>query len=106
MPGMVTDRCSARARSAAAVPDSSYAYKPTPAVRSFGQLIAHVAGAQRMYCAAALGEPMPPVRLAGFALVWLALVVLSVDGLRAGARSRADARRLAAQAAAHPTTPG
>ena len=52
------------------------------------------------------GEPMPPVRLAGFALVWCALAVLSVDGLRAGARARADARRLAAQAAAHPTTPG
>lgn len=47
-------------RSAAAVPDSSYAYKPTPAVRSFGQLIAHVAGAQRMFCAAALGEQAPP----------------------------------------------
>ena len=46
-------------RSAAAVPDSSYAYKPTPAVRSFGQLVAHVAGAQQMYCAAALGERAP-----------------------------------------------
>ncbi len=27
-------------------------------------------------------EPLPPARLAGFALVWLALVVLSVDGVR------------------------
>ena len=27
-------------------------------------------------------EPLPPARLAGFALVWLALVVLSVDGIR------------------------
>ncbi len=27
-------------------------------------------------------EPMPPSRLAGFALVWVALAVLSVDGLR------------------------
>ena len=36
-----------------------------------------------------LGEPMPPERLAGFAIVWLALVVLSVDLVRAGrARSR------------------
>ena len=26
-------------------------------------------------------EPMPPVRLAGFCLVWLALLILSVDGL-------------------------
>jgi len=27
-------------------------------------------------------EPMPPARLAGFALVWLALAVLTADGLR------------------------
>lgn len=33
-------------------------------------------------------EPMPPERLAGFALVWCALVVLSVDGLIAGRRGR------------------
>jgi chloramphenicol-sensitive protein RarD len=29
------------------------------------------------------GEPMPAPRLAGFALVWLALAILSLDGLRA-----------------------
>ncbi len=33
-------------------------------------------------------EPMPPERLAGFALVWCALVVLSADGLIAGRRGR------------------
>jgi chloramphenicol-sensitive protein RarD len=33
-------------------------------------------------------EPLPPARLAGFALVWFALVVLTVDGLR---YSRRDA---------------
>jgi uncharacterized damage-inducible protein DinB len=38
-------------------PESLYAYKPTPEVRSFGQLIGHVAGAQYLICAAALGEP-------------------------------------------------
>ena len=38
------------------VPDSLYSYKPTPEVRSFGQLIGHVAGAQYMFCAAALGD--------------------------------------------------
>ncbi|HEV7207499.1 MAG TPA: EamA family transporter RarD [Mycobacteriales bacterium] len=27
-------------------------------------------------------EPLPPARLAGFALVWLALVILTVDGVR------------------------
>lgn len=34
-------------------------------------------------------EPMPAAMWAGFALVWLALVVLSVAGLRASARVRA-----------------
>ena len=35
------------------LPESTYAYKPTPDVRSFGQLFGHVAGAQYMFCAAA-----------------------------------------------------
>lgn len=46
------------------------------------------------------GEPMPPLRLAGFALVWCALVVLSVDGLRSSTRNRAQARAARAAAAA------
>ena len=45
-------------RSAEMAPDSMYAYKPTPSVRSFGQLIAHVAGAQNMFCSMILGEKM------------------------------------------------
>ena len=39
------------------LPESTYAYRPTPEVRSLGQLIGHVAGAQYMFCAAAMGEP-------------------------------------------------
>lgn len=39
------------------LPDSLYSYRPTPEVRSFGELIGHVAGAQYMFCAAALGDP-------------------------------------------------
>ncbi|MBK5189567.1 MAG: DinB family protein, partial [Gemmatimonadaceae bacterium] len=38
------------------MPEGKYAYKPTPDVRSFGQLIAHVAGSQYMFCAAAIGD--------------------------------------------------
>jgi uncharacterized damage-inducible protein DinB len=38
-------------------PESLYSFKPTPEVRSFGQLVGHVAGAQYLICAAALGEP-------------------------------------------------
>lgn len=43
-------------RSAEQMPDSLYSFKPTPEVRSFGQIIGHIAGAQFMYCAAVLGE--------------------------------------------------
>ncbi|WP_336030082.1 EamA family transporter RarD [Geodermatophilus sp. FMUSA9-8] len=39
-------------------------------------------------------EPMPPARLAGFAIVWAALAVFTVDGLRA---ARAAGRRDAAE---------
>lgn len=36
-------------------------------------------------------EPMPPARLAGFALVWAALIVFTVDALRNSRRDRARA---------------
>jgi uncharacterized damage-inducible protein DinB len=39
------------------LPESTYAFRPTPEVRSLGQVIGHVAGAQYLICAAALGEP-------------------------------------------------
>jgi chloramphenicol-sensitive protein RarD len=41
------------------------------------------------------GEPMPPVRLAGFALVWAALAVFTADSLR---HARAGSRRAVAEA--------
>jgi uncharacterized damage-inducible protein DinB len=43
-------------RSAEQMPEADYSFKPVPSVRSFGQLIGHVAGSQNMFCAAALGE--------------------------------------------------
>lgn len=39
--------------------DSLYAYRPTPEVRSFGELFAHIAGSQFMYCSMALGDKVP-----------------------------------------------
>jgi uncharacterized damage-inducible protein DinB len=42
---------------AAELPETTYAFRPTPEVRSFGQLIGHIAGAQYLICAAALGDP-------------------------------------------------
>ncbi|SCG63100.1 EamA family transporter RarD [Micromonospora coxensis] len=44
-------------------------------------------------------EPMPPARLAGFTLVWVALVIFTVDALHRGRRTRAAARALAPVAA-------
>jgi len=41
------------------MPEADYGFKPTPAVRSFGQLVGHVANAQYMICSAALGEQSP-----------------------------------------------
>lgn len=41
------------------MPEADYGFKPTPEVRSFGQLVGHVANAQLMICAAALGETLP-----------------------------------------------
>jgi chloramphenicol-sensitive protein RarD len=35
-------------------------------------------------------EPMPPARLAGFGLVWLALIVFTADGIRNARRTRTD----------------
>lgn len=37
--------------------EADYAYRPVETVRTFGQLVGHVAGSQYMMCAAALGEP-------------------------------------------------
>jgi uncharacterized damage-inducible protein DinB len=39
--------------------EALYAYRPTPDVRTFGELFAHIAGSQNMYCAMALGEKAP-----------------------------------------------
>ena len=46
-------------QSAADVPESLYSYRPTPEVRTFGELIGHLAGSQQMFCAIALGEKPP-----------------------------------------------
>ena len=46
-------------RSAEKVPENVYAYKPTDEVRSFGQLVGHVANAQYMFCSTVAGEKSP-----------------------------------------------
>ena len=41
------------------MPEENYSFKPTPEVRSFGQLVGHLADAQYLFCSTALGEPDP-----------------------------------------------
>ncbi len=43
-------------KSAEKMPDENYSFRPTPAVRSFGQLIGHVADYHYIFCGAANGE--------------------------------------------------
>jgi uncharacterized damage-inducible protein DinB len=44
------------AEAAESMPAEEYAFKPTPAVRSFGELIGHLASANFYFCAQAKGE--------------------------------------------------
>ena len=41
------------------MPEGNYSFKPTDEVRSFGQIIGHVADAQYMFCSMVLGEKNP-----------------------------------------------
>ncbi|MFI7539669.1 EamA family transporter RarD [Actinoplanes sp. NPDC049599] len=63
-------------------------------------ILQYVAPILQLACGVLLfHEPMPPARLAGFGLVWIALIIFTVDGLR-GARTAANGRAAAAAAAA------
>ncbi|HET9468970.1 MAG TPA: DinB family protein [Vicinamibacterales bacterium] len=46
-------------RSAEQMPEADYAFRPVNTVRTFGQILAHVAGANYVFCAAAKGEKSP-----------------------------------------------
>src|SRR5262245_48904967 len=46
-------------RSAEKMPEESYGFKPTEAVRTFGQILGHVADSQYAFCSAVLGEKNP-----------------------------------------------
>ena len=45
--------------SADQMPDANFAYKPVDTVRTFGQILAHVADSNYYYCARAKGETAP-----------------------------------------------
>ena len=50
-------------RSAEKMPEENYSFKPTDAVRSYGQIIGHVTDAQYMFCSIELGEKNPDLKI-------------------------------------------
>jgi len=49
--------------SAEKMPEENYNFKPTEAVRSYGQIVGHVADAQYNFCSMALGENNPGLKI-------------------------------------------
>lgn len=47
------------AGSAKVMPDDKYGFRPVATVRTYGEILAHVAGANFVFCAAARGEKSP-----------------------------------------------
>ena len=50
-------------RSAEKMPEENYSFKPIDTVRSYGQIIGHVADAQYLFCSIALGEKNPGLKI-------------------------------------------
>ena len=46
-------------KAAAQMPEANYAFKPTPDVRSFGQVLGHIANSVGMICMAPAGQKSP-----------------------------------------------
>ena len=46
-------------RSAELMPEENYGFRPVATVRTFGEILAHVAGANYVFCSAAKGEKPP-----------------------------------------------
>ena len=50
-------------RSAEKMPEENYNFKPTEAVRSFGQILGHVADSNYFFCSIVLGEKNPSLKI-------------------------------------------
>ena len=57
--GLYTFMSNSVIRAAEKMPEENYSFKPTPEVRSFGQLVGHEADANYMFCSMAIGEANP-----------------------------------------------
>jgi uncharacterized damage-inducible protein DinB len=61
--------------SAELMPESTYSFKPVDTVRTFGQILGHVAGANYVFCSAAKGEKSPQAENAFETLATKAAIV-------------------------------
>ena len=61
--------------SAVDVPEALYTFRPVDTVRTFGQIVAHTAGANYEFCAGAKGEKTPKEETAFDALVTKASIL-------------------------------
>ena len=50
-------------RSAEKMPEENYNFKPVETVRSFGQIVGHLAASQNYFCSVALGEKNPAPKI-------------------------------------------
>jgi uncharacterized damage-inducible protein DinB len=50
-------------RSAEVMPEEHYGFRPAESVRTFGQIVGHVADSQYVFCSGVLGEKKPTVKI-------------------------------------------
>jgi len=50
-------------KAAEKMPPADYSFRPTPDIRSYAELIAHVADGNYLFCSAALGETNPGLKI-------------------------------------------
>lgn len=50
-------------RAAEKMPEEHYAFRPTEEVRTFGQIVGHIADSQYTFCSTVLGEKNPALRI-------------------------------------------
>ena len=83
--------------SAEVMPEANYSFKPVDTVRTFGQILGHVAGANYVFCAAAKGEKSPHAEEAFEKLATKAAIVkaLAESMTYCDAAFAADDRKLA-----------
>ena len=50
-------------RSAEKMPEENYSFRPTEEIRSYGQIVGHIADAQYLFCSVVLGEKNPDLKI-------------------------------------------